>query len=450
MGSVSRLFGRWFTPAEPEPSRTPPRPEPPSAAKPAAKEGRPGAVSGPPPAPAGPKAGAAAPQPPSTGKAPEPAKAVPPPEAPKPAAPVVKAASAPTEPPPPQSPAAEEDAPWSAGGTSSVDSFVDSFFDDLDTPVEPQDLEVESKAPESPAPEDEEPSLEMESPETREMFGGIAATYVRPVRQFMTRLQGGPVSAEWLEICLPALSMVGRSARAMGFSSLLPTLDHFESLLREAADGNEPVVEGPGREAVLAAFSELAAVLPEAFAFQEGEDQRDTVIVHSLLRQVPDVGKVTLDKVFSAGLTTVEMLERANANDLTQTTGVSPRLSERICEAVAAYCVEREARQGFDAPSMWLEILRPVFADLEEHHAAFQDCGGYGAEDAAGRRTHRRARETAALRLNVLLAEMGEVQLVDETQRLSFDHRIQRLREFVASLDGRGPAGTDLPGMNLS
>ncbi|MBE0617001.1 MAG: helix-hairpin-helix domain-containing protein [Proteobacteria bacterium] len=290
----------------------------------------------------------------------------------------------------------------------------------------------------------------MESPETREMFGGIAATYVRPVRQFMTRLQDGPVSTEWLQICLPAVSMVGRSARMMGFSSLLPSLDRFESLLRDTRDANGASVDGERRKTILGAFTELATILPEAFAFQEGEDQRDAVIAQSLLRQVPDVGRVTMDKVFSAGLTTVEMLERANAYDLTQTTGVSSRLSERICATVAEYCLERDARQGCDAPGMWLEALRPILTDLENHHAAFLNCSGCADDDAAGRRAHRRSREAAVLRLNVLLAEMGEDQLVNETQRLSFENRIQRLQKFAASLNGQSPKGADLTGPNLS
>jgi hypothetical protein len=319
---------------------------------------------------------------------------------------------------------------------------VDSFFDDLDAPAT-SSLDP-AGALEPPAAAEEGSSLESESPETREMFGAIAATYVRPVRQFLTRLQDGPVSTEWLEICLPAVAMVGRSARMMGFASLLPPLDRFEALLREAG-GNEAVVDGANREAILAAFAELSSALPEAFAFQEGEDQRDTVIVHGLLRQVPDVGKVTLDKIFGAGVTTVEMLERANPGDLTQTTGVSSRLSERICEAVAEYCIERDARQGFDSPTLWLDALEPLLADLAAHHAGFLERKGHAAQDAEARRTHRRARETASLRLSVLLAEMGEVQLVDELQKLSFENRIQRLRAFAAALAGHGPQGPSAP-----
>lgn len=420
MGSVSRLFGRWFAGKGAKPQRPRSAPEPPGADAPPAAAG----------APAHPSAWDATQRraencvPAGAGGQPDsPAAAGGEPDAGEPA-----------------SGSAQE---WGAQASPAVGAFVDSFFDDLDAPATSSPDPAGEVQPAAVA--QEPPSLESESPETREMFGAIAATYVRPVRQFLTRLHNGPVSTDWLEICLPAVAMVGRSARMMGFASLLPSLDRFEALLREAGD-NEAVVDGANRQALIAAFADLAAALPEAFAFQEQEDQRDTVIVHCLLRQVPDVGKVTLDKIFGAGVTTVEMLERANPGDLTQTTGVSSRLSERICQAVARYCVERDARQGFDSPTLWLDALEPLLADLAAHHAGFLEQKGHAAQDAQARRIHRKAREIASLRLWILLAEMGEVHLVDELQKLSFENRIQRLRDFTAALAGHGLPGAEPTG----
>ncbi|MBI5016121.1 MAG: hypothetical protein HZB55_11645 [Deltaproteobacteria bacterium] len=301
--------------------------------------------------------------------------------------------------------------------------------------------EVPSSAPEAFSEELAEP----ESAEMREMFDGIAAGYVRPVRQFLARLRAGPASSEWLGICLPAVGMLTRSAGSMGLESLSPALGGFESLLRWASDGEATAVDGEVRDEILRAGAELSAVLPLAFAQDDGGDQRDAVLLHCLLRQVPDVGRVSLDKIFSAGLTSLEMLERASPGDLNQTTGVRPRLCERICDGVQTYVAESGARRASaPGPSEWLGLLEPLIVRLSEHHGAYRQCVDaelQGGDRAPEKRRHRRGRLYAALRIDALLAEMGEVTLVDELQRLPFDGRLRRLGEFVAALRPAQDAG---------
>jgi hypothetical protein len=323
-----------------------------------------------------------------------------------------------------------------AFGSDSLEQFVDARIDDLFGALsgEGEDTGPTASDDEGSAGELEQP----ESPEMREMFDGIAAVYIRPVRQFVARLELGPVSAEWLEMCVPAVEMVSRSAHSMGLRSLAPSLEEFGSLLRQAAAGNARAVEGATREAILRAHADLADVLPQAFVSEQGGDQRDSVILYSLLRQIPEVGRVSLDKVFSAGLTSIDMLERASAQELTQTAGVPLHLSGRICEIVQRYQAESRARQASVlGPSDWLVLLEPHLARLAEHHGAYLETPSQeedSQEDAASRRRHRRGRQDAALKIDVLLAEMGEAKLVDELQRLTFADRIQRLRELGATL----------------
>jgi hypothetical protein len=290
----------------------------------------------------------------------------------------------------------------------------------------------------SPLDPDESCQLRLETaPETREMFEGIAAVYVGPVRQFLARLQAGPVSTEWIEMCLPAVSMVGRSATEMGLQDLVPILDQLAACLSRAGRGDATTIDGTLRDAILEVAAQLAALLPQAFGAAEERDQKDGIILHSLLRQVPEVGKVTLDKIFGAGLTSLEMLYHASTQELARTTGVPTHLCDRICQVVQDHRVHR-AVEAVDSITDGLHLLEPIVAELDQHHQAFQNCGGDRSAGAEARKRHRRARQNAALRTNVLLAEMGQVHLVDEIQRLPFDGRIQRLRDFMASLE-QGP-----------
>ena len=49
----------------------------------------------------------------------------------------------------------------------------------------------------------------------------------------------------------------------------------------------------------------------------------EAIIVHALLRQIPDVGKVTLDKVYAAGLGALDLMILAKADDVASATGIS-------------------------------------------------------------------------------------------------------------------------------
>jgi len=92
-----------------------------------------------------------------------------------------------------------------------------------------------------------------------------------------------------------------------------------------------------------------------------------------------------------------------------------------------------------------------VVDTLAAHHGEFQKYSGgddEGPEDAAQRKLHRRGRQEASLKTNVLLAEMGEVQMVDELQRLPFEGRLLRLKGFLESLaEAADPVSTEAPSL---
>jgi hypothetical protein len=326
--------------------------------------------------------------------------------------------------------------------SGALGEMLEDLFDDA--------LQLDSEnALESASKESEQPRLELRAtPELRETFAAVAAVYVRPLRHFLARLKAGPVATEWVDICLPAVGTVGRSALKMGVTDLGVALDGLATLLSRARADKAKAIDGSAREAILQASSELEKKLPQAFALEEDDsDERDGIIVLSLLRQIPDVGTVTLDKIFGAGLASVELLACANTDDLARTTGISAELSKRVCISVQEYRKESGAIQALDSPVAWLDRIKPALDELELHHEAFLSCSADddpGSDAAESRRTHRRKRQTASLRMTVLLAEMGEMQLVNEFQKLPFGRRIEQLRKFVKTFDvAPRPASTD-------
>jgi hypothetical protein len=80
--------------------------------------------------------------------------------------------------------------------------------------------------------------------------------------------------------------------------------------------------------------------------------------------------------------------------------------------------------------------MEPVLRELESRHTTLQCRDGRAASRGTSLQHHRRARAEAALKLNVLLAEMGETELVEELRRLPFGVRVRRLRGFAEALTG--------------
>jgi hypothetical protein len=176
--------------------------------------------------------------------------------------------------------------------------------------------------------------------------------------------------------------------------------------------------------------------MPEAFVVGEEEQQREGIIINSLLMQIPDVGRVTIEKLYRAGLTSLDTLYMARRDDLAVATGIPSYLSERICEKFQAYRTRLENNPRDVADLGQRDRLSKLAAELRRHHEGFQHASANEWSNpalASDKRDYRQQRQSCMLWINVLLAEVGELDLVNELEKLSFDRRVQRLDEYLAS-----------------
>jgi hypothetical protein len=206
-----------------------------------------------------------------------------------------------------------------------------------------------------------------------------------------------------------------------------------EALGLAQSDGAGSSIEDAARDLLLSSFDEMAAALPEAFQAGDDERRRDTIIIHSLLKQVPDIGHVTFERLYGAGLTSLEALFVANAEDLAATTGIPPRLCERIVERMQEHRRELERSQRASGLGERRERLRKLVEELRLKHEGFERAASdWGESDLSEeKRECRQERQMCALQIEVVLAEMGELDLVEQIQKLPFGRRIERLREFI-------------------
>ncbi|HLK41168.1 MAG TPA: hypothetical protein VKU41_30665 [Polyangiaceae bacterium] len=375
---------------------------------------------GPPTAPAAPTAPVAAPA----------AKAAPSPPAVEHSAPRIQPKPLVVEPERPSSvrPTAPEMAPPSGGVASISDTFERLLSaEDLDAGFASLEREAGTAGPQGG-----HGVAAIDLAEVRSLFEQLAANHVRQVRDFMIDLRWSEATIDWLPICEPAMRSLRRAADKLELGDLCGALDRFADALSGAHAAGERTIGGTRRETLLARYEELSALMPQAFALDMDRTQREAVILQSLLLQVPEVKKVTLDRMYAAGLTTLEAMFLATPGDIAATTGITVSLATRIVERFRNYRDQVKTTVPDATRAQERQRVAELTARLRREHDEYERAAEAWSRDAADKKKElRKARAQTLLDIRVELARLGEVQRLDELERLPFDKKLTHLEAFL-------------------
>jgi len=266
--------------------------------------------------------------------------------------------------------------------------------------------------------------------EAQRLFREIAANYLAPVRALMLELSLGEPNREWLALCRPALNSMKRAAADMLLSDLASALGTLAGLM-EQTERSGGAVDMKAREALRAAYEPLVRLLPEAFAVEDERDRREPIIVMSLLRQVPEVRKVALDRIYSAGLVTLEMFYKAKPADIADAAGISRDVAERVVARFQRYRRELGSLLPSNKQAREYGSLEMLIRRLEEQNTTFEAAQKSWKHQEDARRV-RQERAGTILEINLVLARLGQVQLVQKLERLPFRGKAEELRRFLA------------------
>lgn len=266
----------------------------------------------------------------------------------------------------------------------------------------------------------------------RELFSELAANHMRHVRDFMIDVKWGEVTRDWIHICVPPVRTLRRAAERLDLVELATALDVLGKELDAANAVGGQMLDANEKQRLLDAYGELVKILPQAFALDRDKTQREAVIVQALLLQVPDVRKVTIDKLHAAGLTSLTVLFEANALDIAHVADIPHALATRIVERVQAYRAELQSSSPQDARAAEREKLAGLNGQLKQHHDAYEvAANGWGPDDKAKKRDCFRAREETWLEISVLLARFGEVDRLQGIEKIPYAQRIAQLSEYL-------------------
>ena len=268
--------------------------------------------------------------------------------------------------------------------------------------------------------------------EVRLLFAQLAANHVRPVRDFLMDVRWGEATIEWIDVCAPSLKSLRRAADKLELVELCAALDAFSAALAGARTAGSRTIESYARAAILSTHEALAAIMPQAFALDLDRTQRESAILQSLFLQVPDVKKITIDKLYAAGLTTLEAMLLANPGDIAATTGIDATVAKRIVARFREY--HAQVQSGVPDATRAAERARiaELAARLRREHDAYETAAkGWTPEAAEKKKELRDSRARTMLDIQVVLARLGEVERLKDIERLPFERKLAHLETFL-------------------
>ena len=261
------------------------------------------------------------------------------------------------------------------------------------------------------------------------LFRRIAAEHARHLRDFAFELSIGNPGKQWVELCSASLSTLLRAAEKMNQVRLTGALTGLGRALDEAKKSPASRIEGRVKERLLERYASLQRIFPEAFAEQGQRDRREPIIVDALLRLTPGVHRLAIDKLYAAGLDRLSTLCTAKPDEVAQTTGLAPELCRRIVQQFQNYEQERSAIVLDESRSAERRKLSELVRQLERYHADFREAEA--EEDTRRRREARKRRDTIGRTIALVLAQLGETELLQDLERVSVDRKLDRLNGFL-------------------
>jgi hypothetical protein len=268
--------------------------------------------------------------------------------------------------------------------------------------------------------------------EAQRLFLEISANHLGPVRDLIVEIDLGEPTREWLAVCRPAVASLRRAAMDMALTGLGEDLSALLAAIEQGERGIGNSLDAKTREALKQAYAKLSEALPQAFEVNTTRNRREPLIVFSLLQQVPDVRKVALDRMVAAGLTTLDQFYKAKPGDIADAAGIPRELAERIVARFQRY--RRELGTAPPTPRRQRERVQldALTRKLEDQNTAF-DAHSKHWSHAEEKRRIRQERAATLLEIRLLLARLGELDLIEELEPLPFNKKTETLRRYLTA-----------------
>jgi hypothetical protein len=257
---------------------------------------------------------------------------------------------------------------------------------------------------------------------------------VQLLADFALKLSLGPVSQSWLsDVRRSANTLLStgkqrhETALAALSERLLALLPSDPSAGGEATEPASPPIDGAWRDQILHEVSRLAGVLPEwpepAQDLAEEARRRETRVVRELLSVVDGFKRDQRARLEEQ--MRLEELSSMAAEAIAEEFEAPLERAEELRVVLEAYRQDRQTRPPDLGNALGLSrALRELVRTSDE----FDDCD---PEQKEPQRLLRVERRRALTSVNLLLAERGELEWLEQLEPLSIGERVERLEQWL-------------------
>ncbi len=316
------------------------------------------------------------------------------------------------------------------------DSFVNGFLDELDDVFD--DIIVKDKV-KTNEKEEKLKLSEDEEKEVEKLFLSISGAYLKPVKDFISELKNGTVSKDWIDICLSSLKLIEDAGTKMSYDKVVNIINRFKRLMLLAKGRNAKYISHGIRAQLLKEYANLSLLLPEVFALSEKHatkgSRKDSIIVTSLLKMIPGVGPVTRNKLILAGMNTLDKFYMATPKDLMAVSGIRFEQAKAIVDKFQEYKKSLRVKTNMlNQREVSLVKLATELENLKSVHLKCKEATRkalYSFEYESLKNKLKLKRQKVMWEINIILAELDEIKMLEDFKRMIYDRRIDRLEEFL-------------------
>jgi hypothetical protein len=260
-------------------------------------------------------------------------------------------------------------------------------------------------------------------------FADLAKVHAEPLRELMFQISLGRTPGSWATACRPVLRPLLEAAAQIEMLELVGALGAFDAALERA--GGEPTtfIGDAASDSLRAAYEHLRQQLPDAFSPPPKSDNRRMIVLETLLLQIPELQRRTLEKLYAVGLSSLGQLSRAQPDELSAVAGIDRQLACSIVERVQGFERERSRIQPNGQRKHIQDRLRALIERLSQLQTDFERAEQESSTQR--KRSARRNREAAVLELDLLFAELGEIDFIEELKRCPVRRKIQRVASYL-------------------
>lgn len=258
----------------------------------------------------------------------------------------------------------------------------------------------------------------------RARFEEVGRPHLAQLLEIMLEVRFGQASPQHIQRARPALGALAELVEDPALAAFKQALKRFAAAVDRALETARPGLAERYNDLVRT-YDALIACGLAAFDLEAVRARREPVIVDSLLRQIDGVESPAIAKLGAVGLDRLDAIAIATPDDIARFAGVRRELAAVIIHRFAEY---RSERTVLSSPDGAVEYARLVddLANLRTICAAFSAAAAqWSVEARTKKRVLRHARERAYQRVRLVLARLGEIELVSRLDKQSFADRLE-------------------------